>query len=157
MTAPASRTRDFLGYGGRPPAVRWPDDARVAVSLVVNIEEGAELAVTYNGRGFVFGEDFARYCIAAFDRLWDEGEAAPRMMTIGLHLRIIGRPGRIGGLTSFLDHLRQGRRLARPPRPDRTPLARCGWSAAMAPLHAGVPGQRTSVNPIQIPSPLEGP
>jgi peptidoglycan/xylan/chitin deacetylase (PgdA/CDA1 family) len=60
-----------------------------------------------NGGGFVFGEDFARYCIAAFDRLWEEGATVPRMMTVGLHLRIIGRPARIGGLIAFLDHVRK--------------------------------------------------
>lgn len=58
----------------------------------------------YNGGGFVFGDDFARYCIAAFDRLYSEGVHAPRMLSIGLHTRIIGRPGRIGGLEAFLDH-----------------------------------------------------
>ncbi|WNJ90335.1 polysaccharide deacetylase family protein [Bosea sp. 685] len=56
------------------------------------------------GGGFVFGDDFARYCIDAFDRLHEEGADAPRMMTVGLHLRIIGRPGRIGGLERFLAH-----------------------------------------------------
>lgn len=278
MASPRDGVRDFLGYGGKPPMVRWPGDARVAVSLVVNIEEGAELAVSQgdarnegiheivgevvgapdlcmeshfeygsragwwrimevlqrhgvvatmnacgraieispwmardavarghemschgwrwephagmtaaeereiirravsaieaacgqrpvgfhtrssasphtrrllvedggflydsngynddmpyvvevagrdhvvlpyafdtndmrfrNGGGFVQGEDFARYCIAAFDRLWEEGAMAPRMMTVGLHLRIIGRPARIGGLVAFLDHVR---------------------------------------------------
>jgi peptidoglycan/xylan/chitin deacetylase (PgdA/CDA1 family) len=55
--------------------------------------------------GFVFGDDFARYCIDAFDRLHAEGEGQPRMMTVGLHLRIIGRPGRIGGLERFLAHV----------------------------------------------------
>lgn len=54
--------------------------------------------------GFTFAGDFARYCIDALDWLWEEGRAAPRMMTIGLHLRIIGRPGRIGGLAAFLEH-----------------------------------------------------
>ena len=38
------------------------------------------------------------YCNDAFDWLWKEGETAPKMMTIGLHTRIIGRPGRIAGL-----------------------------------------------------------
>jgi hypothetical protein len=56
------------------------------------------------GGGFIFGDDFARYCIDAFDRLHEEGADAPRMMTVGLHLRIIGRPGRIGGLERFLAH-----------------------------------------------------
>ncbi|MCU4180316.1 allantoinase PuuE [Bosea sp. BH3] len=57
------------------------------------------------GGGFVFGDDFARYCIDAFDRLYDEGGSEPRMMTVGLHLRIIGKPGRIGGLERFLAHV----------------------------------------------------
>jgi peptidoglycan/xylan/chitin deacetylase (PgdA/CDA1 family) len=34
--------RDFIGYGNNPPQVRWPNDARIAVSLVVNYEEGSE-------------------------------------------------------------------------------------------------------------------
>lgn len=38
--------RDFRGYGGGPPKVRWPGGARVAVSFVVNLEEGAELSVS---------------------------------------------------------------------------------------------------------------
>lgn len=56
------------------------------------------------GGGFVFADDFARYCIDAFDRLYEEGASAPRMLSVGLHLRIIGRPGRIGGLERFLAH-----------------------------------------------------
>ena len=39
-----------------------------------------------------------------FDRLYEEGAGAPRMLSVGLHLRIIGRPGRIGGLERFLTH-----------------------------------------------------
>ena len=55
--------------------------------------------------GFVFAEDFARYCIAAFDRLLQESRTAPRMLSIGLHTRIIGRPARIGGLELVLNHV----------------------------------------------------
>ncbi|HEX2020445.1 MAG TPA: polysaccharide deacetylase family protein [Aurantimonas sp.] len=58
----------------------------------------------FNRGGFTFAEDFSRYCIAAFDRLYAEGANAPRMLSIGLHLRIIGRPARISGLEQFLDH-----------------------------------------------------
>ena len=58
----------------------------------------------YNNGGFVFAEDFARYCNAAFDRLLKESAHAPRMLSVGLHTRIIGRPARIGGLEAFLDH-----------------------------------------------------
>ncbi|WAC26094.1 polysaccharide deacetylase family protein [Ancylobacter sp. SL191] len=58
----------------------------------------------FNRGGFTFAEDFARYCGAAFDRLYEEGATRPRMLSIGLHLRIIGRPARIAGLEMFLDH-----------------------------------------------------
>ena len=37
--------RDLVGYNGKPPKVTWPGGARVAISLVVNYEEGSELAV----------------------------------------------------------------------------------------------------------------
>ncbi|MCU0906095.1 MAG: polysaccharide deacetylase family protein [Rhodobacteraceae bacterium] len=63
----------------------------------------------FNRGGFVFAADFARYCCDAFDRLLAESRTAPRMLSIGLHTRMIGRPGRIAGLEQFLDHaLAQG-------------------------------------------------
>ncbi len=37
--------RDVVGYNGKPPKVTWPGGARIAISLVVNYEEGSELAV----------------------------------------------------------------------------------------------------------------
>jgi peptidoglycan/xylan/chitin deacetylase (PgdA/CDA1 family) len=46
------------------------------------------------------------YAVESFDRLWTEGAEAPRMMSLGLHLRIIGRPGRIGALERFIAHVR---------------------------------------------------
>lgn len=55
--------------------------------------------------GFTFGADFARYCGDAFDQLIAEGATAPKMMSVGLHLRIIGRPGRIGGLLTLLERM----------------------------------------------------
>ena len=56
---------------------------------------------------YVRGSDFADYAIDAFDTLLEESRSAPRMMSIGLHTRIIGRPGRIGGLRQLLQHIRQ--------------------------------------------------
>ena len=56
------------------------------------------------GGGFVQPEDFARYCISAFDWLMREGRTAPKMMSVGLHLRIIGRPARMRGLEMLLEH-----------------------------------------------------
>ena len=43
--AEAGRSRDFAGYGRRPPDPRWPDGAHVAVNFVINYEEGGEYAV----------------------------------------------------------------------------------------------------------------
>lgn len=54
------------------------------------------------------GADFADYVIAAYDWLKREGDTAPKMMSIGLHLRMIGRPGRIGALETILKHVTQG-------------------------------------------------
>ncbi|KZO95454.1 carbohydrate esterase family 4 protein [Calocera viscosa TUFC12733] len=57
----------------------------------------------YNG--FQSPTAFADYLIGAFDELYAEGVAgAPKMMSIGLHCRLVGRPGRIGGLRKFLEH-----------------------------------------------------
>jgi hypothetical protein len=44
-----TRTRDLLGYAGSPPDPRWPGGARVAVSIVVNFEEGAEFSRIMRG------------------------------------------------------------------------------------------------------------
>lgn len=50
--------------------------------------------------------DWGDYAIDTFDWLLDEAiDVAPRMMSFGLHLRIVGRPGRIGALKRFLDHV----------------------------------------------------
>ena len=50
--------------------------------------------------------DWLRYATDSFDWLLAEGRAGnPRMMSLGLHLRIIGRPGRIGALAAFLAHV----------------------------------------------------
>ena len=57
------------------------------------------------GAGFVQAEDFGRYCTAAADWLLREGRTAPKMLSIGLHLRIIGRPARMRGLEMVLEHL----------------------------------------------------
>ena len=74
---------------------------------------------------FVTGQDFADYVIAAFDRLWREGASAPRMLSVGLHLRMIGRPARIGGLETILgSYAPARRRLDRAARRHRPPLAR---------------------------------
>lgn len=49
--------------------------------------------------------DWLQYAIDSFDWLYREGQETPRLMSLGVHLRIIGRPGRIGYLEKFLDHV----------------------------------------------------
>ena len=57
------------------------------------------------GGNFVLAEHFSRYCIDAFETLWREGERNPAMMSVGIHPRLLGRPGRIAGLERFLEHV----------------------------------------------------
>ena len=59
----------------------------------------------FDRASFVQGRDFGDYVIAAIDALLAESASAPRMLTVGLHTRIMGRPGRIAGLDMVLDHV----------------------------------------------------
>ena len=56
-------------------------------------------------QGFNSGEQFFSYLRDAFDVLYAEGEATPKMLSIGLHCRLIGRPGRIASLEKFIDYV----------------------------------------------------
>jgi peptidoglycan/xylan/chitin deacetylase (PgdA/CDA1 family) len=58
------------------------------------------------GSGFRDPNGFLTHLKNAFDVLYDEGkEGMPKMMTIGLHCRIIGRPGRFGALKQFVEYI----------------------------------------------------
>jgi len=57
-------------------------------------------------QGFNSGDQFFAYLRDAFDTLYAEGAEAPKMMSVGLHCRLAGRPGRIAALARFLDHAR---------------------------------------------------
>ena len=67
-------------------------------------------SLTYNDARFVLAQgyssptDFADALKRAFDTYWEEGAARPRMMSIGLHPRLIGQAARISGLKDFLDY-----------------------------------------------------
>lgn len=54
---------------------------------------------------YQLGDEFFTYLRDSFDILYAEGKTRPKMMTVGLHARLIGRPGRIGSLHRFLDYL----------------------------------------------------
>ena len=56
--------------------------------------------------GFANGEEYFQMLKDTFDVLWDEGEAgSPKMMSIGLHCRLVGMPGRFAGLKRFVDYI----------------------------------------------------
>ena len=56
-------------------------------------------------QGFNSGEQFYNYLKDSFDTLYEEGKSSPKMMSIGLHCRLIGRPGRIQSLKKFLNYV----------------------------------------------------
>ena len=76
---------------------------------------GAQLVVPYTfdandmrfatAQGFNAADQFFGYLRDSFDVLYAEGAEAPKMMSIGLHCRLVGRPGRAAGLIRFLDHI----------------------------------------------------
>ena len=60
-----------------------------------------------SAQGFNSGDQFFTYLRDSFDMLYAEGETAPKMLSIGLHCRISGRPGRAAALGRFLDYVMQ--------------------------------------------------
>ncbi|HLS42239.1 MAG TPA: allantoinase PuuE [Paenalcaligenes sp.] len=62
-------------------------------------------------QGFNTGEHFFQFLKDAFDVLYEEGEEAPKMLSIGLHCRLIGRPSRFKGLQKFLDYVQSHDRV----------------------------------------------
>lgn len=74
----------------------------------------ADLVISYDNNDLKFHSatgafsptQFFDYLQGAFDILYEEGKAGqPKMMTIGLHCRIIGKPGRFGALKRFVEYL----------------------------------------------------
>jgi allantoinase len=62
-------------------------------------------------QGFNSGEQFFTYLRDAFDTLYAEGATAPKMLSIGLHCRLAGRPARLAALARFLDHVQAHERV----------------------------------------------
>ncbi|HEX3339510.1 MAG TPA: allantoinase PuuE [Pseudolabrys sp.] len=81
----------------------------------VNGPKGPHLIIPYsldvndlrfiNPQGFATGDEFFVYMRDTFDVLYSEGEVDPKMMSVGLHCRLAGRPGRAIAVSRFLDHL----------------------------------------------------
>ena len=61
--------------------------------------------------GFSTADDFATYLNDCFDLLYEEGAETPKIMTVSLHDRLIGRPAKAVGLMKFLDHARKHDRV----------------------------------------------
>jgi putative urate catabolism protein len=58
-------------------------------------------------QGFNSGDQFFAYLKDSFDVLYAEGETCPKMLSVGLHCRLVGRPGRAAALARFLDYVQQ--------------------------------------------------
>jgi putative urate catabolism protein len=58
-------------------------------------------------QGFNTGDHFYSYLKDSFDALYEEGKTHPKMMSVGLHCRIIGKPGRIQALKKFLSYIKK--------------------------------------------------
>ena len=58
-------------------------------------------------QGYSQAEDFFVYLRDSFDVLYAEGETTPKMMSVGMHCRLLGRPGRMLALQKFLDHVQK--------------------------------------------------
>ena len=82
----------------------WDDQHGRAQLIVPYTLEANDMRFTA-AQGFNTGEQFFTYLRDAFDALYLEGETAPKMMSVGLHCRVVGKPGRIGALRRFLEHI----------------------------------------------------
>lgn len=83
----------------------WVGDDNGAPYLIVPYTLDANDMRFTTAQGFNSGEQFFQYLRDAFDALYGEGSESPKMMSIGLHCRLIGRPGRIQSLRRFLDYI----------------------------------------------------
>jgi putative urate catabolism protein len=83
----------------------WVSGAEKTPHLVIPYTLDANDMRFINPQGFATGDDFFVYLRDSFDVLYSEGERAPKMMSVGLHCRLAGRPGRAAGLARFLDYV----------------------------------------------------
>ncbi len=96
--------------------------------------------------GFAYGGHYEEYLKDTFDVLYREGLERPRMMTVSLHSRIVGRPGRIRALERFLDYVLGHDRVW---IPTREQIAR-HWTATH-PYRSPAPGERPRSAPARGP------
>jgi len=82
----------------------WEINGKKKQLIIPYTLDNNDMRFTTN-QGFNSGEQFYTYLKDSFDALYKEGEYSPKMMSVGLHCRIIGRPGRIQSLKKFLDYV----------------------------------------------------
>jgi putative urate catabolism protein len=80
-------------------------DGSLAPQLVVPYTLDANDMRFSSAQGFATGDDFFTYLRDSFDLLYAEGAERPKMMSVGMHCRLLGRPGRMRALQRFLDHV----------------------------------------------------
>jgi len=101
---------DDLPYWTHVPA-GFAADAPLVPHLVVPYALDTNDMRFATAQGFNSGTQFFDYLTASFDTLYREGDPrgldAPKMLSVGLHCRLVGRPGRIAALERFLDHVLQ--------------------------------------------------
>jgi putative urate catabolism protein len=86
-------------------------DGTVVPRLVVPYSLDTNDMRFVQAQGFNTGEHFLQYLKDSFDALYAEGAERPKMMSIGMHCRLLGKPGRIGSLQKFLDHVQKHDRV----------------------------------------------
>ncbi|MCY3768344.1 MAG: allantoinase PuuE [Gammaproteobacteria bacterium] len=82
----------------------WSTDYRKALLMVPYTLDANDMRFA-TPQGFNCGDQFFSYLKDTFDCLYEEGRVAPKMMSVGLHCRLAGRPGRAKALGRFLDYL----------------------------------------------------
>lgn len=89
----------------------WYDTRYGKPQLVVPYTLDANDMRFATAQGFNSGQQFFDYLKDSFDVLYEEGRRAPRMMSVGLHCRLAGRPGRIASLERFLKYIKKKDRV----------------------------------------------
>ena len=85
----------------------WYDRSHGRPQLIVPYTLDANDARFAMAQGFNSGDQFFAYLKDSFDVLYSEGETAPKMLSVGLHCRLVGRPGRAASLARFLDYVQK--------------------------------------------------
>lgn len=114
---PSVNTRELLVEEG----ISYDSDAyNDELPYWVKVGQRSQLIVPYSlvtndcklvPRGIQTADEFFALLADAFDQLYEEGEAAPKLLNVGLHPRMVGHPGRARGLARFLDHVKRHDRV----------------------------------------------